>query len=72
MMGRIRGWVAAIFGVLLLVILFQNLERTAVDFLFWRVEAPLLAIMAVCAAVGVVLGALAIAAFLSRRGGQQP
>jgi uncharacterized integral membrane protein len=69
-MGALRGWAAAVIGVVLLVVLFQNLDRTSVNLLFWRIEAPLLAIMAVCAAAGAVLGALAVVVYLARRRGR--
>ena len=47
--------------VLVLIVLFQNLEKVAIKFFFWSPEMPLLALVIICLLVGFVLGLLTCA-----------
>ena len=67
-MGRCRSWVAGFIGVVLLVVLFQNLATARITVLFWSWELPLLVVMAAFAALGTLLGALVALALGSGRG----
>jgi len=67
-MARVRLWFSGILGLLLLVVLFQNLGSTVISVLFWYWELPLIVVMAAFAAVGALLGGLGALALLARRG----
>jgi len=67
-MSRVRLWAAGVIAVLLLIVLFQNLEPTRLSVLLWSWEVRLIMIMAVCAALGALLGALVVLALSARRG----
>ncbi len=71
-MARVRLWMSGVLGVLLLVVLFQNLGSTVISVLFWSWELPLILVMAAFAAVGALLGALGTLAMLARRGAKGP
>lgn len=66
-MARARWWVAGVLGVLLLVVLFQNLGSAPISVLFWSWDLPLLVVMLASAAAGALLGALVVLALSSHR-----
>ena len=66
-MARTRAWAAGLLGILLLVILFQNLGSSRLSVLFWSWELPLLVVMLGCVAAGALLGALVVMALSSAR-----
>ena len=51
-----------ILGLMLLAVIFavQNAEVVSVDFLFWKLNASLAVLAAVCITVGVLLGVLIV------------
>ena len=71
-MSRFRSWVAGFIGVVLLVVLFQNLGTARIAVLFWSWELPLIVVMAAFAALGTLLGALVALALVSGRGKSTP
>ena len=66
-MARARWWAAGVLGILLLVVLFQNLGSIPISVLFWSWELPLLVVMLASAAAGALLGALVVLALASHR-----
>lgn len=50
--GQIRLWGGLAGAALLLLLLFQNLNRTDVTFLFWEWEVPLVLALVLAAALG--------------------
>ena len=57
-MRRTKLIIAAIIAILLVVIIFQNLETVSTRLLFARVEMPQAALLFLTAAAGFVLGLL--------------
>ena len=53
---------ALILGLMLLAVIFavQNADAVTVDFLFWKLNASLAVLAAVCITVGVLLGVLIV------------
>ena len=50
-----------IMAVLILVVLFQNLDKVTIKFLFWSPSMPLLALVVILLVVGFVMGRLTCA-----------
>ena len=50
-----------IMAVLILVVLFQNLDKVTIKFLFWSPSMPLLALVVILLVVGFVMGLLTCA-----------
>jgi len=71
-MSRLRMWASGILGVLLLVVVFQNLETTNIRVLLWSWNLPLLVVMVAFASLGALVGALVALALIARRGNRPP
>ena len=71
-MSRLRIWASGILGVLLLVVVFQNLETTNIRVLLWSWNLPLLVVMVAFASMGALVGALVALALIARRGNRPP
>ena len=50
-----------IMAILILIVLFQNLDKVAINFLFWSPTMPLLALVVILLIIGVVMGVLTCA-----------
>ena len=66
---QVRSWILVVLAALLLIICMQNLADVTVELLFWRVELPLIAVLAIVAVLAFLIGW--IAARLGRRRGRR-
>jgi uncharacterized integral membrane protein len=62
-----KGWALIVAGVLLLILVAQNFQEVAVDFLFIHTTAPLIVALLVAGILGALIG---WAAPRVRRGGR--
>jgi uncharacterized integral membrane protein len=51
-----KAWALGIAGVLLLILILQNLQEVRVDFLFIHTKIPLIFALAICGLLGALIG----------------
>ena len=66
-----RAWMIGILGLLALIVALQNSQEVRVDVLFLTVNAPLIVILLVAAAVGALIGWAAPVLRRHHRAGRQ-
>lgn len=54
-----RAWIVGVLAALVLIVALQNSQQVRVDVLFVTVDAPLIAILLVTAAIGALIGYVA-------------
>ncbi|HXR60062.1 MAG TPA: LapA family protein [Solirubrobacterales bacterium] len=54
-----RAWLAGILSALVLIVALQNSQEVSFDVLFASLEAPLIVIILLAAAIGVLIGYIA-------------
>ena len=65
-MKKVFTWTTLVLTVLLSTVLIQNTESITVDFLFWHVQMPLIVLLFVVGALGVLFG-IVLNLYLSSR-----
>jgi uncharacterized integral membrane protein len=66
-----RAWIVGILVVLVIIVALQNSAQTHVDFLFVSTTAPLIAILLIAVAVGIVIGYVGPIVWRHRREGRR-
>lgn len=54
-----RAWLVGILSALVLIVALQNSQEVSFDFLFASLEAPLIVVILLAAAIGVLIGYIA-------------
>jgi uncharacterized integral membrane protein len=67
-MNKTKLIIAAVLVVLILIVIFQNLDAMVVRFLFWSGSLPAALMLVIILAIGFVVGALAATLWLSSKG----
>jgi uncharacterized integral membrane protein len=67
-----RAWLAGVLVALVLIVALQNSQQVSFEVLFASFEAPLIVVILVAVAIGILIGYLAPIVRRHRRGQQQP
>jgi uncharacterized integral membrane protein len=67
-MSKTKLIIAAVLVILILIVIFQNLDACGVRFLFWSGSLPVALMLFIALAIGLVVGVLVATIWLSRKG----